>query len=61
MRRPSNAFFLVSGEKLPVDEVLQVAQKMAARRDADHLDLEFPAHFSSDVAQSTFLLRKEVP
>jgi hypothetical protein len=54
-------FFLVSGEKLPVDEVLQVAQKMAARRDAVHSELEFPAHFSSDVAQSTFLLRKEVP
>ena len=54
-------FFLVSGERLPVEEVLQAAQKMAARRDADRLDLEFPAHFSSDVAQSSFLLRKEVP
>lgn len=54
-------FFLVSGVGLQVDEVLEAARKMAKRADADRTSLEFPAHFPPDVAQSTFLLRKEVP
>lgn len=54
-------FFLVSGAALPMEEVLQAAQKMAARPGADRVDLEFPHHFAKDVAQSTFLIRKEVP
>lgn len=54
-------FFLISGARLQLDELLQNAREMARNPRSDQIELEFPSHFPPDMAQSSFLLRKEVP